>query len=111
MVLGSVAAFLKNLLLAKSLLRENQDRREIFKIIKPKITENWRDMFQRTFGQFFAAVDSLSSRDIRQLIEELRGADLKIKTSDVSGRTLLESFVTDYGRLRKAGKATSMGRG
>lgn len=111
MVLGSVAAFLKNMLLAKALLRENQDRKEIFKIVRPGINENWRDMFQRTFRQFFAAVDSLSSRDLDRLIAELRSADIKIKTSDVSGRTLIESFVADYCRLRKAGGVTSPGRG
>jgi len=108
MVLGSVAAFLKNLLLAKSLLRESPDRKGILKTVKPKVPEY---MYQKALPQFFAAVDSLSSRDLDRLIAELRSADLKIKTSDVSGRTLLESFVTDYCRLRKAGKATSTGRG
>jgi DNA polymerase-3 subunit delta len=110
MVLGSVAAFLKNLLLAKALLRENQDRRETFRIAKPTIHENYT-FFQDSFRQFFSAVDSLSSRDLGRLIAELRSADLKIKTSDVSGRTLIESFVADYCRLRKAGRVTSPGRG
>jgi DNA polymerase-3 subunit delta len=110
MVLGSVAAFLKNLLLAKALLRENQDRRETFRIAKPTIHENYT-FFQDSFRQFFSAVDSLSSRDLGRLIAELRSADLKIKTSDVSGRTLIESFVADYCRLRKAGSVTSPGRG
>ncbi len=110
-VLGSVAGFLKNLLLAKALLRENRDRREIFKIIKPAINENWRGLFQGKFRDFFSAVDSLSSRDLVRLIAELRSADLKIKSADVSGRTLIESFVADYCRLRKAGGVTSPGRG
>lgn len=110
MVLGSVAAVLKNLLLAKALLRENQDRREIFKIAKPTIHQNY-NFFQETFREFFAAVDSLSSRDLSQLIAELRSADLKIKTTDVSGRILIESFVAEYCRLRKAGGIISPGRG
>lgn len=111
LVLGSVAGFLKNLLLAKSLLRENRDRREIFKIIRPNINENWRDLFERKLREFFAAVDSLSFGDLGRLIAELRSADLKIKTTDVSGRILIESFVAEYCRLRKAGGIISPGRG
>jgi DNA polymerase-3 subunit delta len=110
-VLGSVAGLLKNLLLAKSLLREKRERREIFKIVRPNINENWRSMFQRELGEFFAAVDSLSFGDLGSLIAELRSADLKIKTTDVSGRTLIESFVAEYCRRRKAGGITSPGRG
>jgi DNA polymerase-3 subunit delta len=108
MMLGSVAAFLKNLLLAKALLRENRDRREILKIVKPKVPEH---KYQKALPQFFAAVDNLSSRDISRLIAELRSADLKIKSSDVSGQTLIESFVADCCRLRKAERVTSPGRG
>jgi DNA polymerase-3 subunit delta len=110
-VLGSVAAVLKNLLLAKALLREKRERREIFKIIRPNINENWRNLFQKKLGEFFAAVDSLSFGDLGRLIAELRSADLKIKTTDVSGRTLIESFVAEYCRRRKAGGITSPGRG
>jgi DNA polymerase-3 subunit delta len=111
LVLGMVAGLLKNLLLAKSMLREKQERKEIFKIVRPGINENWRDLFQRTFRQFFAAVDSFSFGDLNRLIAELRSADLKIKTTDVSGRTLIESFIAEFCRLRKAGGITSRGRG
>ena len=108
MVLGSVAAFLKNLLLAKALLRESKDRREIFKIVKPSVPEY---IHSKALPQFFAAVDSLSSRDLIRLIEELRSADLKIKSADVSGRALIESVVADCCRLRNAGGVTLPGRG
>jgi DNA polymerase-3 subunit delta len=110
-VLGQVGGFLKSILLAKSLLREGKDRREAFKEIRPGITERMGGFYQRRLAEFFAAVDALSARNLGRLIEELQAADLKIKTSDAAGRTLLESFVVYYGRMRKGRRSTSPGRG
>lgn len=98
LVLGMIGGFLKRLVMAKSLLREGKDRREVF-----------REMRGRP--EFFEAVDAISARDLVRLLEELQAADLKIKSSDVNGRTLLESFLAFYGRVRKGRRATSPGRG
>ncbi len=98
LVLGTIGGFLKRLVMAKSLLREGKDRREVFGEMKGK-------------PDFYATVDAISARDLGRLLEELQAADLKIKSSDVNGRTLLESFLAFYGRVRKGRRSISPGRG
>jgi len=96
LVLGMIGGYLKGIVLAKSLLRE-KSRGEAMREMK------------RSDG-FWATVDAIPARDLERLLEELQAADLKIKSSDVNGRTLLESFLASYGRVRRGRRATSPGR-
>ena len=110
LVVGQLGGFLRRLLLAKSLLREGMNRPDLFREFKPKVKEGW-DKYQQIYTAFFSTIDAFSDKALDRLIGELQAVDLKIKTSDANGRTLIESFLAFYGRMRKRGRATSPARG
>jgi DNA polymerase III delta subunit len=109
-VVGIISGYFKSVLLAKAYLRESRPRLDIFQEFKPKVKTSWSN-YQKIFRDFFAPVDGLSWTTLNRLIAGLQNVDLQIKTTDASKTTLLESFVADYCRLRKAGRITSPGRG
>jgi DNA polymerase-3 subunit delta len=111
LIVGQLGGFLRRQLLAKSLLREGRDRNEVFREFKPKVKESWGGKYREIFSTFFATIDAFSDRRLDRLIEELQAVDLKIKSSDVNPRALIEAFLAEYGRMRKRGGATSSGRG
>jgi DNA polymerase III delta subunit len=95
-ILGIMANFFRDLLLAKLWLRENRDRKEIFAELKPRIDAKFRNLYATKFKEFFALVGGFSEDDLSRTIDELRKIDLLIKTSDASVQVLLERFIFDY---------------
>ncbi len=102
-VLGIMANFFRDILLAKLWLRENRDRKEIFAQVKPYLQEKFRTLYAPKFREFFALVDELSEGELNSIISELERIDLAVKTTDTSPQALIESFVFDYlkGRSRQ----------
>jgi len=92
---------------AKLWLKEKaKDRRMIFKELRPKIKEKFRDLYARKYREFFSLVDTISMKDLNHFLLALREIDLKYKTSSISTKsnsrqTLLESFLFDYCCRRK----------
>ncbi len=98
-LLGVLGRFFLDLLMAKAWLREKKkDKREIFRELKPQISEKYGTFYVEKFREFFALVERLSQADLQALISELEKIDLKIKTTDVKPQTLFESFFYEYCR-------------
>ncbi len=105
-IVGIMANFFRDLLLAKLWLRENRDKKDIFAELKPHINVKFKNLYVAKFKGFFALVEGFSNDDLGHAIGELRKIDLLIKTSDASAQVLLERFVFDYcsRRDQKTGK-------
>jgi DNA polymerase III delta subunit len=103
-IVGIIVRFYREILLAKLWLREQEkDRKAIFKQLKPHIHEGYGAFYRSKFQEFFGLVEKLSVKDLNYFLDELGKIDLRIKTSDASAQTLLESFLFDYCRFRKKG--------
>jgi DNA polymerase III delta subunit len=105
-VLGIMANFFRDLLLAKLWLKENRDKKEIFAELKPRIDIKFGNLYVTKFKELFALIEGFSEDDLSSTLEELRQIDLLIKTTDASAQVLLERFVFDYcgRRARQRGK-------
>jgi DNA polymerase III delta subunit len=99
-ILGTVAGFFRDLLLAKLLLRENRDRKEIFAFFRPRVQSNWSN-YPALFREFFSLVESLTDAELNLMIGRLRKVDMLIKSSDVPAQAMLEGFIFDFCRLRR----------
>jgi DNA polymerase III subunit delta len=113
-VLGTVAGLFRDLLLARLWLREGQDRKEIFRTLRPKIQEFWTD-YQRIFREFFEIAGDAKNDVLGWALRELEKIDTLIKSSDVPAEAMISGFVIDYCRRRRRTKpgreATSGKRG
>jgi DNA polymerase III delta subunit len=102
-VMRVLASFFRDLLLARLLLREGRERKEIFSLLKPQIKETFVKLYADEFRALFSLVDSLPLEELNWAIRELEKIDLLIKTSDASAQTLIETFVIAYfGRQNQA---------
>ncbi len=95
-VLGIIANFFRDILLAKLWLRENRDRKEIFAQVKPYIQEKFRALYAAKFKELFSLVEEMSDEELNAAIAELERIDLAIKTTDTSPQAMIESFVFEY---------------
>lgn len=100
-VLYQFSNHFRDLLLAKSLLREKKDRREVFRAVRPSILETYGDLYRRKFRSLFGAIERIAHKDLVRLVTQLEQLDLKLKTTDTSPQALFESFIFDYCRPRK----------
>ncbi len=106
-IIGIIARFFRDILLAKLWLREkDRDRRAIFKELKPHIQEKYGKFYRDKYNAFFSLVDNLSVKELNHLLDALGKIDFRVKTSDVSAQVLLESFLFDYCGLGKKGGVT-----
>jgi len=104
----SLAAFFRDLLTAKVMLREETDRKDIFRQVRPQFSEKFGNFYWTKLREFFGLVERFTFRDLSHLISRLEQVDLKIKTSDVSAQALFESFILEYCGMRK--ESESAGR-
>ena len=110
-VLNTVARFFQEVLLAKAWLREKaKDRKEIFRTFRPRISEKFGKWYEDKFREYFGLVDGLSSQELSRLLDELSRIDRLVKSSDVSARILLESFIYEYCRRPNKAPARRLGR-
>jgi DNA polymerase-3 subunit delta len=104
-ILALVAGFFRDILLAKLRLQEGQkDRKAIFKEIKPQIRESYRGLYERQFHQLFSLVEEISWKDLQHILDRLRGLDLKIKSTGLAFRSLMEGFLFEYCWIRRYGR-------
>jgi DNA polymerase-3 subunit delta len=99
-IVGILAGFFRDLLLAKLWLRENRDKKEIFAFLRPRVQPGW-SRYQALFREFFALVESLGEAELNLTIGRLRNVDKLIKSSDVPARVMIEGFIFDYCRPRR----------
>jgi DNA polymerase III delta subunit len=106
-ILGSVVRFFRDILQAKLLVKEKDvDKKAIFKELRPQIHEKFGNFYTTKLKEFFSLVERFSMKDLNYVLTELEKVDLKIKTSGLNPKTLLESFLSDYCRLREKDKVT-----
>ncbi len=107
LIVGIIVRFFREILQAKLLIKEkNTNRKMIFKELKPQIHEKFGNFYTTKFKEFFSLVERFSMKDLNYLLAELEKVDLKIKTSGLNPKTLLESFFSDYCRLREKDRLT-----
>ncbi len=111
-ILSRLSGFARNVLAAKVWLAEKtRDRKEIFKEFYPQISETYRELYQRKFAAFYSIVDGLSKAEVGRLLGILSEADARIKSTDAERRTVLETFLFEYCRLRGMAGTTSRASG
>lgn len=111
-ILGVLSSFFRDILMAKAWLREKKkDRREIFRELKPGISEKYGKFYADKFREFFSLAERMAPKELQGLIGDLEKVDLKIKTTDVEAQTLFESFFCEYCRGQKKEGTTWRGRG
>jgi len=109
-ILGSVVRFFRDIFQAKLLVKEkNIDKKAIFKELRPQIHEKFGNFYAAKFKEFFFLVERFSTRDLNHVLTELEKIDFSIKTSAQNPKTLLESFLFDYCRLREKDRLTWKG--
>jgi DNA polymerase III delta subunit len=101
-ILDTMVRFFKTIYQAKLWLKDKaMDKKEIFRTLKPFISESYRDLYNRKFREFFFLVDGTSEEGLGRVFRELQEIDLGIKTTDTYKRVLFERFVVNYCRERK----------
>lgn len=106
-ILGSVVRFFRDILQAKLLVKEKDvDKKAIFKELRPQIHEKFGNFYSAKFKEFFSLVERFSMKDLSLVLAELEKVDLKIKSSGLNPKTLLESFLSDYCRIREKERIT-----
>ena len=101
-IIGLIAVFFSDLLLVKLRLSEGKKKKkEIFKEIKPQILEKYGKLYQDKFNQLFSLADSVSMQDLKHILSLLSEIDLKLRTTNLSFRILIEGFLLEYCWLRK----------
>jgi DNA polymerase-3 subunit delta len=117
LIFSGLIGFFRDLLLARSGLREGRDPKDIFREIKPQISEKFGSFYQTKLREFFDLVGRISDADLLRRLGELERIDLRIKTmgmqnkDDKSIQTVIEAFIVDFGRPAGGRRITSSGRG
>jgi DNA polymerase III delta subunit len=110
-ILGLIAKFFRDIFLAKLWLREKEkDKKAVFKELRPQIQERFGGFYTEKFRDFFALVDRIPMSDLNRFISELNEIDLKIKTTDLDVKTLVERFLFHYCQVRRGMRITSKER-
>lgn len=111
-VLGAIAGLFRDLLLARVWRRQGQDRKEIFRTLRPKIQEFFTD-YEMIFRGFFEVAEDSKSDLLGRALGELERIDTLIKSSDVPAEAMISGFVVDYCRRRrpKPGREATSGSG
>jgi len=110
LLLAVLSGFFRDLLLAKAGLRDQRDPKEIFREIKPQISEKYGNFFQTKFREYFALVDRIAEADLRKWLGDLERIDLRIKSTDVSPQAMIEAFMIEFGRRGAGRRVTFPGR-
>jgi DNA polymerase III delta subunit len=105
-ILGLVSGFFRDILLAKLRLQEGtQDRKAIFKEIKPQIKESFRALYDRQYRGLFSLAEGISWPNLRHILKRLGDVDLKLKTTSLAFQILMEGFLFEYCWIKKYGRS------
>jgi len=111
LIFSCLIGFFRDLLLARAGLRDGRDPKEIFRDIKPQISEKFGSFYQTKLKEFFDLVGRISDADLLRRLGELERIDLRIKTTDVEPEAMIQAFLTDFGRTAGGRRITLPGRG
>ena len=106
-ILGSVVRFFRDIFQAKLMIKEKDtDKKAIFRELRPHIQEKFGNFYTTKLKEFFSLVEKFSSKDLSRMLSELEKIDLRMKTSSLNPKTLLESFLSEYCRYREKDRFT-----
>jgi DNA polymerase-3 subunit delta len=109
-MLGTLAAFFRDILLGRIGLLQGRDRREIFREVRPNIKEYY-GFYPEKLRNFFAVAEGLADDEFARLAAELERLDMKLKTSGSDAKALFEAFFYEFGRTVRRPGTTSKRRG
>jgi DNA polymerase III delta subunit len=110
LILAVLSGFFRNALLAKAGLREGRDPKEIFREIKPQISEKYGGFYQKMLGEYFALLGRIKDADLLRWLTELEDMDRKIKSTNALPKEMIQAFVVSFGRKTEGRRVTSPGR-
>jgi len=97
-IVGTLTGFFRNLLLAKTGLREGRDPKDVFREIKPQISEKFGGFYQRKLGEYLSFLGRITDTDVLRWLTELERIDKRIKTTDGSPKGLIQAFLIGFER-------------
>ena len=110
LIMGTFVTFFRNLLLAKAGQREGRDVKEIFREIKPQISEKFGGFYQKMLGEYFALLGRIKDADLLRWLTELEDMDRKIKSTNALPKEMIQAFVVSFGRKTAGRRVNSPGR-
>jgi DNA polymerase-3 subunit delta len=110
LILAVLSGFFRDLLLAKSGLREGRDPKDVFREVKPQISEKFGGFYQKMLGEYLGLLDRIKDKDLLGWLTELQEMDRKLKSTDVSPKEMIQVFVVSYGRKISGRRITSSAR-
>jgi len=105
-ILGMLSGFFRGILAAHDGLRVGRDKKEIFRALRPRITESYGKWYYDRLNDFFSVVEGMTGKELDDYLQELGRIDYRIKTTDVSARPQFEAFVIDFCRRQQPERAT-----
>ncbi len=98
LIVGRLASFFRNVLAAQTWLRDKEkDADAVFQTFYPYILKTHGDLYSRKFRGFLGVVNGLTPAELNGVLQDLRRADMRIKSSDpAQARTTIESFLEGY---------------
>jgi DNA polymerase-3 subunit delta len=109
-VLGMLGGFFRGILAAHDGLREGRDKKDIFRAVKPFLSERSGKWYYDLLNDYFSVVEGMTRKRLDDYLQELSRIDYRIKATDVSPRPQIEAFVIDFCRRQRPEKATWQGR-
>jgi len=101
-IVGRLAGFFRNVLVARTWLAEkSRAKDEIFQALFPYISKGWGDLYRRKYGDFFGVVEGFTASELNALLAKLRRVDARLKSTDADPKTALEIFLKEFVLARK----------
>jgi DNA polymerase-3 subunit delta len=110
LIVGTIVGFFRNLLLARTRLREGRDPKDVFREIKPQISEKFGSFYQRKLGEYLSFLGRITDADVLRWLTDLERIDRRIKTTDVSPKGLIQAFLIGFDQSALGRRVTSPGR-
>jgi len=106
-IVDSLARFFRDILLVKLRLKEGKkSRKDIFKEIKPQIKENYGRLYDYQFKQLFFIAGTISDKNLENILKKIRDIDVKLKSTSLPFKAMIEGFLFQYCLLRKKQEIT-----
>lgn len=101
-IVDLLARFFRDILLVKLRLKEGKkSKKDIFKEIKPQIKENYGRLYDSQFKQLFFIAGTISDENLENILMKIKDIDLKLKSTSLPFKAMIEGFLFQYCLLRK----------
>ena len=101
-IVDLLARFFRDILLVKLRLKEGKkSKKDIFKEIKPQIKENYGRLYDSQFKQLFFIAGTISDKNLKNILTKIQDIDLKLKSTSLPFKAMIEAFLFQYCLLRK----------